>query len=77
MPLAEDLLQPSPGEKRKLKKKRPVQSPSSYSMHVKCPGCYTITTVIGHAQTVVLCVGSSTVLGQPTGGKARLTEDAP
>uniref|UniRef100_A0A8C0EA29 40S ribosomal protein S27 n=1 Tax=Bubo bubo TaxID=30461 RepID=A0A8C0EA29_BUBBB len=27
-----------------------------------------------HAQTVVLCVGCSTVLCQPTGGKARLTE---
>lgn len=43
-----------------------------------CPvsflGCYKITTVFSHAQTVVLCVGCSTVLCQPTGGKARLTE---
>lgn len=31
-------------------------------------------TVFSHAQTVVLCVGCSTVLCQPTGGKARLTE---
>ena len=38
------------------------------------PGCYKITTVFSHAQTVVLCVGCSTVLCQPTGGKARLTE---
>uniref|UniRef100_A0A8C2TUW1 40S ribosomal protein S27 n=1 Tax=Coturnix japonica TaxID=93934 RepID=A0A8C2TUW1_COTJA len=38
----------------------------------KC--CYKITTVFSHAQTVVLCVGCSTVLCQPTGGKARLTE---
>lgn len=37
-------------------------------------GCYKITTVFSHAQTVVLCVGCSTVLCQPTGGKARLTE---
>merc|ERR1711964_368808 len=27
-----------------------------------------------HAQTVVICAGCSTVLCQPTGGKARLTE---
>lgn len=39
-----------------------------------CAGCYKITTVFSHAQTVVLCVGCSTVLCQPTGGKARLTE---
>ena len=37
-------------------------------------GCYKITTVFSHAQTVVFCVGCSTVLCQPTGGKARLTE---
>uniref|UniRef100_A0A8C4S7F5 40S ribosomal protein S27 n=1 Tax=Erpetoichthys calabaricus TaxID=27687 RepID=A0A8C4S7F5_ERPCA len=75
MPLAKDLLHPSPEEeKRKHKKKRLVQSPNSYFMDVKCPGCYKITTVFSHAQTVVLCVGCSTVLCQPTGGKARLTE---
>uniref|UniRef100_A0A8B9TFQ5 Ribosomal protein S27 like n=2 Tax=Anas TaxID=8835 RepID=A0A8B9TFQ5_ANAPL len=38
------------------------------------PWCYKITTVFSHAQTVVLCVGCSTILCQPTGGKARLTE---
>ncbi|XP_043832269.1 40S ribosomal protein S27-like [Dromiciops gliroides] len=43
-------------------------------MDVKCPGCYKITTVFSHAQMVVLYVGCSTVLCQPTGGKARLTE---
>uniref|UniRef100_A0AAZ3SD62 40S ribosomal protein S27 n=1 Tax=Oncorhynchus tshawytscha TaxID=74940 RepID=A0AAZ3SD62_ONCTS len=75
MPLAKDLLHPSPEEeKRSHKKKRLVQSPNSYFMDVKCPGCYKITTVFSHAQTVVLCVGCSTVLCQPTGGKARLTE---
>ncbi|KAK7832746.1 hypothetical protein U0070_026942 [Myodes glareolus] len=75
MPLARDLLHPSlEDEKKKHKKKRLVQSPNSYFMDVKCPGCYKITTVFSHAQTVVLCVGCSTVLCQPTGGKARLTE---
>ncbi|XP_029799056.1 40S ribosomal protein S27-like [Suricata suricatta] len=53
MPLAKDLLHPSPEEeKRKHKKKRLVQSPNSYFMDVKCPGCYKITTVFSHAQTV-------------------------
>ena len=37
-------------------------------------GCYKITTVFSHAQSVVICAGCSTVLCQPTGGKARLTE---
>ncbi|XP_009857963.2 zinc finger protein isoform X1 [Ciona intestinalis] len=75
MPLAIDILHPSPEEeKRRHKKKRLVQSPNSYFMDVKCPGCYKITTVFSHAQTVVLCVGCSTVLCQPTGGRARLTE---
>uniref|UniRef100_A0A2K6AQQ6 40S ribosomal protein S27 n=1 Tax=Macaca nemestrina TaxID=9545 RepID=A0A2K6AQQ6_MACNE len=69
MPLAKDLLHPSPEEeKRKHKKKRLVQSPNSYFMDVKCPGCYKITMVF------ILCVGCSTVLCQATGGKARLTE---
>ncbi|XP_040821164.1 40S ribosomal protein S27-like [Ochotona curzoniae] len=43
-------------------------------MNVKCPGCYKITTVFSHAQMVVLCVGCSTVLYQPTGDKVKLTE---
>ncbi|XP_061031201.1 small ribosomal subunit protein eS27-like, partial [Eubalaena glacialis] len=68
-PLAKDLLHPSPEEEKRKHKKRLVQSPSSYFMDVKCPGCYKITTVFSHAQTVVLCVGCSTVLCQPTGGK--------
>lgn len=75
MPLAKDLLNPSPDdERRKCKLKRLVQQPKSFFMDVKCPGCYKITTVFSHAQTVVLCVGCSTVLCQPTGGRARLTE---
>ncbi|XP_057552394.1 40S ribosomal protein S27-like [Hippopotamus amphibius kiboko] len=75
IPLTENLLHPSPEEeKRKYKKKHLVQSPNSCFMDVKCPGCYKITPVFSHTQTVALCVGCSTVLCQPTGGKARLTE---
>ncbi|KAF9821832.1 hypothetical protein IEO21_00262 [Rhodonia placenta] len=43
-------------------------------MDVKCPGCFAITTVFSHAQTVVLCGACASVLCQPTGGRARLTE---
>ena len=43
-------------------------------MDVKCPGCFAITTVFSHAQTVVVCGSCAQVLSQPTGGKARLTE---
>ncbi|KAH8120564.1 ribosomal protein S27-domain-containing protein, partial [Phellopilus nigrolimitatus] len=75
--LAIDLLNPLvESEKRKHKLKRLVQSPNSYFMDVKCPGCFAITTVFSHAQTVVLCGACATVLCQPTGGKARLTEGA-
>ncbi|ELW70384.1 40S ribosomal protein S27 [Tupaia chinensis] len=45
MPLAKDLLHPSPEEKRKHTKKHLVQSRNSYFMDVKCPGCRKITTV--------------------------------
>lgn len=37
-------------------------------------GCYRITTIFSHAQTVVPCTGCSLVLCQPRGGKCRLTE---
>ncbi|EDL12362.1 mCG1045602 [Mus musculus] len=75
MPLTKDCLHPSPEKKRKHKKNHLVRSSNSYFTDVKCPGCYKITTVFSHAQTtVILCVGCSTVLCQPTGGKARLTE---
>ncbi|PSR73156.1 hypothetical protein EW026_g373 [Hermanssonia centrifuga] len=75
MTLAVDLLNPIPAsEARKHKLKRLVQSPNSYFMDVKCPGCFAITTVFSHAQTVVLCGACTSVLCQPTGGKARLTE---
>ncbi|GLA33679.1 40S ribosomal protein S27-like [Aspergillus niger] len=73
--LAVDLLNPAPqAEARKHKLKTLVPAPRSFFMDVKCPGCFTITTVFSHAQTVVVCAGCSTVLCQPTGGKARLTE---
>lgn len=73
--LAKDLLHPLPAEeKKKHKLKRLVQHPKSYFMDVKCPGCYKITTVFSHAQGVVVCAGCSTILCQPTGGRAKLTE---
>merc|ERR1711892_459300 len=75
MPLARELLLPLPkDERRSHKLKRLVQHPNSYFMDVKCPGCYHITTVFSHAQTVVVCAGCSSVLCQPTGGRTRLTE---
>merc|ERR1712141_201684 len=75
MPLFKDLSHPSAEEEKNIHKfSRLVPSPNSYFMDVKCPGCYKITTVFSHAQTVVLCVSCSTVLCQPTGGRARLTE---
>ncbi|XP_025770981.1 40S ribosomal protein S27 [Puma concolor] len=61
-----------PVETQHAKRLRLRQGPVEPS--AQCPGCYKITTVFSHAQTVVLCVGCSTVLCQPTGGKARLTE---
>ncbi|WP_411025101.1 40S ribosomal protein S27 [Salmonella sp. s54836] len=75
MPLHQDLLHPNPeDEKKKHKLKRLVQSPNSYFMDVRCPGCYKITTVFSHAQTVVLCAACSMILCQPTGGRAKLIE---
>lgn len=88
MVLAVDLLNPTlESEKRSHKLKRLVQSPNSYFMDVKCSGvfrssifnskfkgCVAVTTVFSHAQTVVLCNSCNTVLCQPTGGMARLTE---
>mmetsp|Transcript_10584 Transcript_10584/g.15866 ORF Transcript_10584/g.15866 Transcript_10584/m.15866 type:complete len:83 (-) Transcript_10584:118-366(-) len=73
--MPKDLLHPSAAdEKRTHKLKRLVPSPNSFFMDVKCPGCFTITTVFSHAQSVVVCASCSTILCQPTGGKARLTD---
>ncbi|KAK0142771.1 40S ribosomal protein S27 [Merluccius polli] len=74
--LARDLMHPScADERRRHKTKRLVQSPNSYFMDVKCPGCYMISTIFSHAQSVVPCGGCSLVLCQPQGGKCRLTPD--
>jgi small subunit ribosomal protein S27e len=73
--MVQDLLFPTEvSEARKHKLKRLVQGPNSFFMDVKCAGCFTITTVFSHAQSVVLCGSCSQMLCQPTGGKARLTE---
>jgi small subunit ribosomal protein S27e len=70
-----DLLNPDPKKEKRLhKKKRLVQSPNSYFMDVRCPGCFQIHTVFSHATTVVVCPGCALMLCQPTGGKCRLTE---
>ena len=54
---------------------RSVHSPLLLSRPVDVqPGCFSITTVFSHAQTVVVCAACTSVLCQPTGGKARLTE---
>jgi len=72
--MEQDLLNPTfESEKDKHKLKRLVQTPDSYFMDVKCPGCYTIATVFSHAQTVIQCEGCSTILTKPTGGKCKLT----
>ncbi|KAH6759505.1 ribosomal protein S27 [Perilla frutescens var. hirtella] len=60
--------------KRNHKLKRLVQSPNSFFMEVKCQGCFNITIVFSHSQTVVVCENCETVLCQPTRGRARLTE---
>merc|ERR1712146_742358 len=58
-----DLLhQPAELEKRKHKLKRLVQSSNSFFMDVKCQGCFNITTVFSHSQSVVMCNGCSAVL---------------
>mmetsp|Transcript_21777 Transcript_21777/g.28163 ORF Transcript_21777/g.28163 Transcript_21777/m.28163 type:complete len:83 (-) Transcript_21777:246-494(-) len=73
--MVHDMLYPSPEEEARTHKlKRLVQSPNSYFMDIKCPGCFQITTVFSHAQTVVTCAGCNIHLCEPTGGKARLTE---
>ncbi|KNB43133.1 40S ribosomal protein S27-like protein [Blastocystis sp. subtype 4] len=51
-----DLRYPSAEEEaQKHKLKRLVQTPNSYFMDVRCPGCFNITTVFSHAQSVVVC----------------------
>jgi small subunit ribosomal protein S27e len=73
--MVKDVRYPSAAaEKKKHKLKRLIQSPNSYFMDVKCPGCFVITTIFSHAQTVVLCSGCAQVLSQPKGGRCKLTD---
>ena len=52
-----DLLHPSAAaEKGKHKLKRLIQSPNSFFMDVKCPGCFHITTVFSHAQVILIYI---------------------
>eukprot|EP01054_Gregarina_sp_Poly1_P004485 Gregarina_sp_Poly_1__4484@NODE_240_length_10883_cov_144_711446_g211_i0_p6_GENE_NODE_240_length_10883_cov_144_711446_g211_i0NODE_240_length_10883_cov_144_711446_g211_i0_p6_ORF_typecomplete_len151_score3_43Ribosomal_S27e/PF01667_17/6_1e02Ribosomal_S27e/PF01667_17/1_4e27zfCSL/PF05207_13/0_061FYVE_2/PF02318_16/3e02FYVE_2/PF02318_16/0_04_NODE_240_length_10883_cov_144_711446_g211_i0178630 len=72
--MARDLAKPSQAsELRKHKLKRLVPSPNSFFMDVRCEGCFTITTVFSHAQTVVVCKDCSTILCRPSGGKCQLS----
>jgi len=69
-----DLLNPTFESELSMNKlKRLVQSPDSYFMDVKCPGCYSIATIFSHAQTTTVCEGCTQVLTKPTGGKCKLT----
>ncbi|XP_053992801.1 uncharacterized protein LOC128883933 [Hylaeus volcanicus] len=70
-----DILHPDPVlEARKHKLKKLVQGPKSFFMDVRCPGCFQITTVFSHAQSVVVCSSCNSALCQPTGGRCRLME---
>ncbi|KAF6171521.1 hypothetical protein GIB67_018045, partial [Kingdonia uniflora] len=70
-----DLLNPPAKlEKRKHKLKRLIHSPNYLFMDVKCQGCFNITTIISHSQTVVICGTCQIVLCTPTSGKVHLTE---
>ncbi|KAK9113307.1 hypothetical protein Syun_020104 [Stephania yunnanensis] len=70
-----DLLNPPADlEKKRHKLKRLVQSPNSFFMVSCLVVLICRTTVFSHSQTVVVCGNCQTVLCQPTGGRARLTE---
>ncbi len=56
----------------KNKFKRLIPSPNSYFIDVKCPGCFCLTTIFSHSQTLIKCKKCSIILSEPTGGKARL-----
>lgn len=60
-----------------VRRHRPQRSsPETDLDRLSVTGCFAITTVFSHADTVVICGSCTTVLCQPTGGKARLTEGA-
>lgn len=75
MPLTENPLHPSPEEE--AQGEAPGAEPSSYLTAVKRPGRCKVNTVLALHKRAAVCVGCPTVLCQATGGKARLTEDAP
>ena len=66
MPLSRDLLHPSADEeKSKHKLKRLVQSPNSYFMDVKCPGCYKVWRMLSIIVTFTSSVKSETGFVKP------------
>ncbi|KAL7713674.1 Small ribosomal subunit protein eS27 [Entamoeba marina] len=76
MPLIEvDLLNPTAAHEQKTHKlKRLVPTPNSYFLDIRCPQCGTTTTTFSHAQSEIHCPKCGLVLGQPTGGKLKLTQ---
>jgi len=71
----QDLLHINPFiEKTKHKRQQLVQSPRSYFLDVKCPGCLQIITLFSHSQTIMFCESCGNVISVPTGGLCRLTE---
>ncbi|KAG5598140.1 hypothetical protein H5410_039372 [Solanum commersonii] len=61
-------------EKQKHKLMCLVQSPNSTFLNVKCQGCFQITTIFSHSQTMVTFPNCQQVLCQPTGGRTNFTE---
>lgn len=73
--MEEDLNYPDQENQKCLSKfKRLIQSPNSYFMEVKCPGCLGLTTIFSHSQTLIKCEKCYTLLCEPTGGKVRLNQ---
>uniref|UniRef100_K4D6W7 40S ribosomal protein S27 n=1 Tax=Solanum lycopersicum TaxID=4081 RepID=K4D6W7_SOLLC len=70
-----DLLHPpTESDKRKHKLMHFFQSYNSIFLDVKCQGCFQITIIFNHSQTVIICPICQQVLCQPTGGRAKLTK---
>ena len=61
-------------EANKHKKKRLIQAPNSFYLDVKCDGCLSISTLYSHSQSVQYCVGCSTPINAPTGGKTVISD---
>ncbi|EAL51510.2 ribosomal protein s27, putative [Entamoeba histolytica HM-1:IMSS-B] len=76
LPLIEvDLLNPTAASEAKAHKmKRLVPTPNSYFLEIKCPKCSATTTTFSHAHRQILCQKCGQPLGQPTGGKLKLTQ---